>query len=198
MWHALALILLACGYRLAAVWQPALMNFSPLMALTFCGAVYFRSPRMWLVPLAAMAMSDVYLNWHYATLAGYPWDAGAQAVRLGCFVAAIGLGRLVARRKTWLNLFSGALGGSLLFYFATNTAAWFTDPFYARTIAGWWQAITIGHPEYAPTLLFFRNTFASDLLFTGLFALMMEYAARRAGQHSLLGVARAEDSIVKS
>ena len=60
------------------------------------------------------------------------------------------------------------------------------DAFYAKTLAGWWQAMTVGHPEFPPTLLFFRNTLASDLLFTGIFVLAMESAALRAGQPSLL------------
>jgi len=47
--------------------------------------------------------------------------------------------------------------------------------------------MTIGRPEFPPTLLFFRNTLVSDLLFTGVFALAMEYSALRAGQGSLLG-----------
>ena len=46
--------------------------------------------------------------------------------------------------------------------------------------------MTIGRPEFPPTLYFFRNTLASDLLFTGLFAGTMEWAALRTGQPSLL------------
>ena len=42
-------------------------------------------------------------------------------------------------------------------------------PDYAKTIPGWWQALTIGVPGFPPTLLFFRNTLLSDLLFTALF-----------------------------
>jgi hypothetical protein len=183
---ALALIVLAALYRIVAVQVPDLVNFSPLMALTFCAAVYFRSSRLWLVPVLALLLSDLYLNWHYAQ-SGYPWDGAALFLRLGCFVGALGIGRLVARHKSWLNLFSGALGGAVLFYLVTNTAAWITDPFYARSVAGWWQALTLGHPEFAPTLLFFRNTLASDLIFTAVFSIGMEYAARRAGRPSLLG-----------
>jgi hypothetical protein len=46
--------------------------------------------------------------------------------------------------------------------------------------------MTMGHPEYPPTLFFFRNTLVSDLLFTGIFAMAMEWSARRAGEASLL------------
>lgn len=188
MSQAITLILLAAAYRFIAATNPALINFSPLMALTFCGAVYFRSPRMWLVPILALLGSDIALNWYYASIAGYPWDAAAMAVRFSCFVFALGLGWAVSKRKNWLNLFSGALGGSLFFYVATNTAAWMTDPFYAQTGTSWWQALTVGLPTYPPTILFFRNTLASDLLFTGVFAFVMERAARQAGEPNLLRV----------
>ena len=50
--------------------------------------------------------------------------------------------------------------------------------------------MTVGLPQYAPTLTFFRNTFTSDLLFTAGFALAMEYVALRRGEFSLFGGAR--------
>ncbi len=53
-------------------------------------------------------------------------------------------------------------------------------------MAGWWQALTVGHPGLPSTLYFFRNTFASDLIFTAGFALAMEYVALREGNASLL------------
>jgi hypothetical protein len=107
-------------------------------------------------------------------------------LRDACFACALCIGVLVSRRKTWLNLFNGALGGAVFFYLATNTGSWLTDAHYAQTAAGWWQAMTVGRPEYPPTLFFFRNTLVSDLLFTAIFALGMEYAALRQNQPSLL------------
>ena len=183
---ALSLILLATSWRIAAAAQPALGNFSPLMALAFCSAVYFRSLWMWLVPFAALSASDLYLNQHYASLYGYEWDLGGVLIRTACFAAALAFGWMVARRKNWLTLLAGCVGGSLLFYVVTNTSAFLGDAFYAKTMAGWWQAMTIGHPEFPATIYFFRSTFVSDLLFTGLFVLAMEWAALRAGRPSLL------------
>ena len=55
-----------------------------------------------------------------------------------------------------------------------------------NSAAGWWQALTVGHPEFPPTILFFRNTLFGDLMFTGLFAGVMEWLARRKGEPSLL------------
>lgn len=191
MFPALLLIVIAAGYRVLTVYQVDLANFTPLMALAFCGAVYLR-PRWWLVPFAALALSDLWINHVYATTHGYDYSFAQMAVRAGCFAAALGLGLLVARRRSALNLFSGALGGALLFYLVTNTATWIGDAFYAKTFAGWWQALTVGHPQFPPTLYFFRNTLVSDLLFTGIFASVMEYAALRANRPSLLRVRQAD------
>lgn len=183
---ALALVVLAAGWRVIALHAPALSNFAPLMALTFCGALYFRDKRLWLVPFAALLVSDVYLDYYYATTFNEHWNWPSVLVRTVCFAAALPLGRFVAQHKSWLNLFSGALAGSILFYLATNTDAWIRDPYYVKTAAGWWQAMTIGRPEFPPTLFFFRNTLASDLIFTGLFAFTMEFAALRTGRENLL------------
>ncbi|MBI4625795.1 MAG: hypothetical protein HY736_21565 [Verrucomicrobia bacterium] len=183
---ALVLIVLAAGWRIATVHLPDLANFAPLMALTFCGAVYFRDRRMWLVPFIALMLSDLYLDYHYAIVYHEGWTWPSVAIRAVCFALALPLGLMVMRNKSWLNLLSGALTGAVFFYLATNTDAWMRDPAYLKTAAGWWQAMTIGRPEFPPTLFFFRNTLASDLLFTGIFALTMEYAAQKRGEASLL------------
>lgn len=180
MLPALLLIAAAAGYRVLAVHHADLANVAPIMALAFCGGVYLR-PKWWGVPFAALALSDLWLNHLYATAYGYGYSFGQMTVRAGCFAAALGIGCLVARRKNAINLLSGALGGSLIFYLATNTASWAGDAFYARTFAGWWQALTVGHPQFPPTLAFFRNTLVGDMLFTGLFVTVMEFAAHRAG-----------------
>jgi hypothetical protein len=175
---ALALILAAALWRVAIVLEPSLFNVSPVTAMAFCGAVYFRDWRMWLVPFAALTLSDLWLNYYHATAFGYTWTPTEMFLRAGCAGAALGLGWLVARRRNLTNLISGSLASSLVFYFVTNTAAWAGDVYYPGTAAGWWQALTIGHPEFPPTLWFFRNTLAGDLLFTGIFAGVMAFAAR--------------------
>jgi len=181
----LALILAAALWRVAVVLEPALFNVSPITALAFCGALYFRDWRMWLVPLAALTLSDVWLNYYHASEFGYTWTLGEMVLRAGCLGLALVFGRLVARRRNLVNVLSGALGSSLAFYLVTNTASWATDVYYAGTFAGWWQAMTVGHPEFPPTLWFFRNTLAGDLLFTGLFAGVMAFSAARAGQREM-------------
>ena len=56
------------------------------------------------------------------------------------------------------------------------------DPGYPKTLAGWLQALTTGLPGYPPTWTFFRNSFLSGGLFTGLFAGAMKLAETEAEQ----------------
>ena len=184
---ALVVLVAAATWRVFTLHIPGLSNFSPIMALAFCGGVYFRGRWQWLLPIAALTLSDLYIDHYYAREFHYEWAFGEAFVRALCFIAAAAAGRFVAQRRNWLNLFSGALGGSLLFYLVTNTLAWTSDGGYAPTVAGWWQAMTVGHPQFQPTLFFFRNTLVSDLLFTTVFALAMETSAQRQGAPSLLG-----------
>ena len=67
--------------------------------------------------------------------------------------------------------------GAILFYFITNTASWLNNPDYAKTLAGWIQALTTGLPNFPSTWEFFRNTLLSGGLFTGLFVGAMKLTA---------------------
>ena len=183
---AALVLVLAATWRIIAIYVPAFNNFAPLMALTFCGAVYFRDKRMWVAPFAGLLISDLFLDHYYATTFGEQWTWPSAVLRLVCFALALPLGRFVAQRKNWFTLLGGTLVGSFFFYLATNTDAWIRDPFYVKNAAGWLQALTVGRPEFPPTIWFFRNTLVSDVLFTGMFALAMEYAALRSNQPSLL------------
>lgn len=183
---AIVLILLALAYRLVPTLDMAWANFPPMAAVAFCGAVYFRDRRWWWLPFAGLCLTDLYVNWFYAREYGFHMDTGAWVARLIAYAAGLGIGAWVARRKSWLSLLNGSLLGAVLFYLITNTQSWWHDTFYAKTLAGWWQALTVGHPEYPPTIFFFNRTLLGDLMFTGLFSGIMEWLAKRADEPSLL------------
>jgi hypothetical protein len=185
---AILALVLAAGWRVFALYIPEFSNFSPLMALAFCAGAYTRNKWMWLAPFAALILTDLYIDHYYAVVYHYEWSLSGAVLRTLCFGAGLGIGAAISRRRNWLNLLGGALACSILFYLVTHTASWAGDMGYAHNAAGWWQAVTVGHPEFYPTLFFFRNTLASDLLFTGCFALAMEYASLRRGEPSLLAL----------
>ena len=86
---ALVLIVAAAAYRVGAVFVPDLSNLSPIMALAFCGAVYFRNRWLWLVPFAALSLSDAYLNYYYAKEYGFNWPLSGFVARTAGFGAAL-------------------------------------------------------------------------------------------------------------
>jgi hypothetical protein len=151
-------------------------NFSAAYALAFCGGVYFPGAMAWWLPLGALLGTDIFLNvfyYHEPVLTPY------MAVKTLSFLGIVGLGRLFSPRANWLKLVGGGLLGAILFYLVTNTASWFNDPGYARTLAGWIQALTVGRPDFHPTTLeFFRNTLLSGGLFSALFVGALKISAR--------------------
>jgi len=183
---AIILILIATLYRLLPTLDLGFSNFSPIMAISFCGAVYFRNRWMWLIPFVALGLSDFYINSYYVKEYGFTWPVSGFIARTACFALALLVGAWVAQRKSWLNLLNGSLISAFVFYIVTNTQSWAADAFYAKTLAGWWQALTVGHPEYPPTIFFFRNTLLGDVMFTGLFCGIMEWIAHRKEEPSLL------------
>ena len=125
-----------------------------------------------------MLITDVALNLH----GGYPIFTFGMLVRYVAFAAIFAIGLQLRTREArgayqW-KLFGGAVAGTIIFYVLSNTGAWLSLPAYPKTLAGWWQAQTIGLPGFPPCYLFLRNSLIGDLFFTGLFALCFAFATR--------------------
>jgi hypothetical protein len=141
-------------------------NFSAAYALAFCAGAFFPRALGWWLPLGTLLITDLILNWYYgAPLLGLEMIGNYLA-----YLGLIWLGKRTTGRASFLRLLGGGLLGAILFYIVTNTMSWLTDPHYAKTLAGWIQALTVGTPGWPHTWEFFRNTLMSGGLFTGLFA----------------------------
>lgn len=145
-------------------WLP---NFSPMAALCLCGAAFLPRRLAIAVPFVALLGTDLALNAHY----GFPLFTLEFLGTIVAFAAVTALGWRLRKNARPGVIFPAVLGGSLFFYIVTNTASWLTltEPSYAKTAAGWMQALTTGLPGYAPTWVFYRNTLAGDVLFAVLF-----------------------------
>lgn len=159
-------IFLGLGHRDDFTW---LHNFAPLSAIALCGALALPRRAAFAVPLVALFVSDLVLNRYY----GVSLLSVEMLARYGVLVAITAAGWWLRRRPQALLVVGASALCSVLFYFVTNTASWLAEPAYAKTFAGWAQALTGGLPGYPPTLVFFRNTLLSDVLFTGLFLLAL-------------------------
>jgi hypothetical protein len=179
----LALILIAVAFRVSTPDLGGLSNIAPLMAISFCAAIYL--PRKWafIIPFAALLVSDLILNSYYNT----PLFQSFMLATYTCYFLAALLGLWIARHKNIKTLLGGCVASTLLFFVVTNTLAWMTDPVYAKSLGGWFQALTVGDLIHQPaTWVFLRNSLTSDIVFTALFAGCMEWSAAKHGLPSLL------------
>jgi hypothetical protein len=169
---ALPLILMAV---LALTRWPGLLpaNFSAVYGLLFCAGVYFPKRLAWWLPLATILLTDLLINWHY----GAALINGYTLVNYAVYLVILWLGRRFSPKASFMSLLGGGLLGAILFYFITNTASWLQNPEYAKTLAGWLQALTIGTAGWPHTWEFFRNPLLSGGMFTGLFVGAMKLAA---------------------
>jgi len=152
-------------------------NFTPLAALALCGAAWLPKRVAIALPLLALFISDLFLNARY----GVSLFTAEMVVRYGALLGVAAIGFVLRDRRSFGRLMLGAVAGSVLFYVSTNTASWLTDPAYAKTAAGWVQALTLGVPGIQPQAwMFFRNALAGDLFFTALFVGCMAITARKA------------------
>jgi len=147
-------------------------DFSAVYAFVFCTGVYCRGRLAWWLPLGTLLVTDIVLNvfWYGA--------GSGEALLLDLwnllpvymvYVLILLVGRQFSGRSSFLKLLSGSLLGAVLFYLIANTWAWLEIPAYAKTLAGWIQALWTGLPGLPPTWEFFRNTLLSAGAFTALF-----------------------------
>ena len=175
---ALLLVFSAVVYRVTtgllihsgASW---LSNFAPLAAIALCGAAYFPKKYKFSVPLVTLFISDVVINVRY----GAPLLDPQILVRYAALALIGCIGVLLQNRISLKTLLPASIVGSIIFYLITNLFSWLSDPGYAKNFAGLIQSLTVGLPQYSttPTWMFFRNSIVSDLLFTLLFVICMNF-----------------------
>lgn len=172
----------------------------------FCAGVFFTGRMAWWLPLGTMLVTDIALNFHYASL-GYdvwkPLNVIYQSLNYAAYLVIILLGKRFKPAASFLGLLGGGILGALLFYLITNTASWLVNPFnnpdYPKTLLGWIKALTTGTAGWPHTWEFFRNTLMSGGLFTALFAATAKLTApaespaeKEAGAREPEGAAEAE------
>ena len=180
---ALLLILALAAFRLVTGLTGAgldFANFSPLAAVVLCGAAFLPKRYAITVPLAALLITDLILN----LSSGYPIFTAGMLLRYLAFAAIFAIGLKLRSKQArgaynW-KLFGGAIAGTLIFYVISNTGAWISSAGYAKTLAGWWQAQTVGLPGFPPSIVFLRNSLVGDLFFTGVFVACFALTSKRA------------------
>ena len=151
-------------------------GFSAAYAIAFCAGVYFSGRMAWWLPLGTLLLTDIGLDIYYLSLGWNVLEIPVlkyQLVNYAGYGLLIFMGRRFRPSSSFTALLGGGILGALLFYFITNTASWFFNPFgnveYSKTLTGWLTALTKGTAGWPQTWEFFRNTLLGGGLFTGLF-----------------------------
>ena len=124
-------------------------NMTPVFAMALFGGATLTDKRFaFVVPLAAMFLSDILLGFHNEMLAVY-----------GAFVLIVCLGLWLQRRMTAPTIAGAAIATSLIFFIVSDFGIWLTGDMYPRNLAGLVACYTAALP-------FLRNQIAGDLLYT--------------------------------
>lgn len=139
-------------------------NFTPIGGMALFGAAYFsRKYLAFLIPVAAMWLSDLALNnLIYAKVypefySGFSWF-GSVYVYVGFVLIAL-MGISLLKKVAPVNLLGASLTASVIFFLITNFGSWLADPLYPKNATGLVSAYVAGIP-------FFWNTLAGDLFYT--------------------------------
>jgi hypothetical protein len=173
------LVILAVVYRVATglmihsgtTW---LSNFAPFAAIALCSAAYFPMRFKFSVPLVALFLSDVILNFHYDA----PLFSPLILCRYLTLLIICLIGLALQNRASLKTLLPASIAGSTIYYVISCAFAWLSDPGYVRNFAGLIQSLTVGLPAYSttPSWMFYRNSLLSDLLFTFAFVLCAHFS----------------------
>lgn len=123
-------------------------NFSPILAVSLFGGVYFAN--RWvslLLPLVIMALSDVFIGFHALVPVVY-----------GMFVLFALAGRWLKNRLSVGTLAITGLLGSIAFFLVTNFFVWLTSGMYSLDADGLATC-------YVAAVPFFQNSLLGDAIY---------------------------------
>jgi hypothetical protein len=124
-------------------------NFTAIGAMALFSGAIFRDKRLaFLLPMAAMMVTDLALGFHASMLPVY-----------SCFALTVGIGILIRNYLSPVTIAAGSIVSSVLFFLVTNLPFWYADiSLYPLTWAG-----TVA--SYTAALPFFGNQLSGDLIF---------------------------------
>ena len=153
----LAIILIIFGILLR--FAPHAANFTPVAAIAIFGGAYLNKKYAILVPLALMAVSDMFIGMHNVML--FTW---------GGFVLSALLGFWVKKHKSALRVASASLISALIFYIVSNFGVWLMG-WYPLTLSGLVNCYVMGLP-------FLRDFALGTILYAAVFFGVYELVAR--------------------
>ncbi len=142
---------------------PHLPNVTPVAAIALFGGSFInRKYLAFLLPLAVLLVSDLFLGFYTEMYAVYI-----------SFAITVSIGILLRKKTTAINTAVASIASSLIFFIVTNFAVWMSGTFaYPATLAGLGLCYELALP-------FFRNELFGTLAYNTLFFGAFYYAQNR-------------------
>lgn len=160
-----SLLLLLIGVVTRLVPHPA--NFTAVGAIGLFGGATVPKPFNYLLPLAVMFITDIFLGMH-STI----WFVYASIILTSY------IGEKVIINGTFGRKLTGSVLSATVFFIVTNFGVWLTTGMYAKTFYGLVQCYIAGVP-------FFRNMLLADIIFTFAFFAIYNYLKENRGLEKL-------------
>lgn len=142
------LVIAAASTRALPYLIPHMWNFTAVGALAiFAGAQFSDKKLAFIMPLAAMAISDLFIG-----------NGFSLVVYLG-FTAMVACGFLVRQKVNVSNVVLASFISASVFYLITNFALFYPATMYPHNLSG---ILT----SYAAALPFFRNMLIGNMVFS--------------------------------
>lgn len=136
-------------------------NFSPIAAIALFSGTFFSNKKLaFLIPIAAIFISDLFVGLHSLMWAVYL-----------SFALVVVLGTTI-KRVAPLKVVGLSLLGSCLFFVITNFAVWAQGSFYPSSFGGLMECYYMAWP-------FFKNTLIGDLSFNVVLFTAFSFAEHR-------------------
>jgi hypothetical protein len=144
------LVIAAASTRALPYLFPHMWNFTAIGALAiFAGAQFNNRNLAFIMPLAAMAVSDIFIG------------DGFSLLVYGGFTAMVACGFLIRNKLNVINVVLASFISASVFYLITNFALFYPATMYPHNVSG---ILT----SYAAALPFFRNMFIGNLIFSAI------------------------------
>jgi hypothetical protein len=149
-WLVAALIIVAALMRLLTNYF-SIWNFTPITAMALFSGAVMRDKRLaFLIPLAALLITDAIIGFYSGIFVVY-----------FSFLLITFFGFLLRNRISVVPVILGSLGASVIFYLVTNFALFYPTWMYPHNLTGIMSSYTAAIP-------FFRSAVAGDLIYSAI------------------------------
>ena len=130
---------------------PHPMNFAPIGALGLFSGAYVNDRRAWLIPLAALFISDLIIGFYNPLIMLSVYVSFALSAVLGRYA--------LSKKRNALRIGGSAVGSATILFVLSNFTHWATGLYYPLTMDGLVMC-------YINAIPFYGNTLAGDLFYS--------------------------------